>query len=88
MNESIFNNLTSEDFERILIENGIEFEKVEPGKGGVFIGPDKVNIREIYSRKRFDSGEVYRTLRKAFVDNFEYKNMYNSFEEKYLTEAA
>lgn len=42
--ESIFKNLTDEEFENFLKESGFEFKKVEKGKGGLFIGDKRVTI--------------------------------------------
>ena len=43
--ENMFNDMTDVELEKWLIECGISYEKVEKGKGGVFI--DGVNIRNL-----------------------------------------
>lgn len=41
--KSIFDNMTDEEFENILIENGFKYKKVEKGKGGLIINGIKVD---------------------------------------------
>lgn len=44
---SIFNGITDEEFEQFLKECGFEYEKVEKGKGGLFIDGKRVTLEEL-----------------------------------------
>jgi len=45
--DSVLNGITDEEFEQLLKECGVEYEKVEKGKGGLFIGGKRVTLEEL-----------------------------------------
>lgn len=45
--DSVLNGITDEEFEELLKECGVEYEKVEKGKGGLFIGGKRVTLEEL-----------------------------------------
>lgn len=45
--KSIFDDITDEDFENILKKCDFKYEKVEKGKGGLFIDGKKITARDI-----------------------------------------
>lgn len=45
--KSIFDNITDEDFEDILKECGFKYEKVENGKGGLFVSGERITIEDL-----------------------------------------
>lgn len=45
--DSIFDDITDEEFEHMLKECGLQYEKVEKGKGGLFIGGKRVTLEEL-----------------------------------------
>ena len=47
--ESMFDDLSDEEFEDILKQCNLNFEKVEQGQGGLFIDGEKVEAHELPS---------------------------------------
>jgi hypothetical protein len=45
--DSIFDNLTDEEFEEFLKECNFKYEKVEKGQGGLFIDGKRVTLEEL-----------------------------------------
>jgi len=45
--KSIFDNITDEEFENILKECGFKYEKVEKGKGGLFIDGKRITVEDM-----------------------------------------
>lgn len=43
INKSIFENITNEEFEKMLKESGYEYKKVKEGEGGVYVNGKKIN---------------------------------------------
>ena len=98
MKRDIFKNLSNQDLEKLLFDCNLEFEKVETGKGGVFIGPDQINIRDLDRQKNnVNVEEIAKTLSKNIdkyttVNTVDYSDKgRNGFEETddgYLSMAA
>ena len=53
--ESIFDNMTDEEFEEILDECGFKYEKVEKGQGGLFIGGRRILYDELHNITKLNS---------------------------------
>lgn len=45
--DSIFDGITDSEFEETLKECGFEYEKVELGKGGLFVDGNRITIKDI-----------------------------------------
>jgi hypothetical protein len=54
--KSIFNNLTDEDFEDILKECNFKYEKVEKGKGGLFVDGKRIESDKIFEEYSYFKG--------------------------------
>ena len=77
--KSIFDNITDEEFEEMLQAHGIEYEKVEKGQGGLFIGGKKVTIKELENIKSYDYKKNLENLKERYLNKI-------SWLEKHINE--
>lgn len=79
--ESIFENITNDEFEQILKECGFNYEKVEEGKGGLFIAGERVyssELRNEYENLVKETSELY--VKSNFYDNTKKSDYFSYFD--------
>lgn len=96
MSKGVFNDISNEELEKLLTDCGLNFKKVQPGNGGIFIGPEETNIRDLehqYHQNTKDIAEMILGLSEGYkrLENIIYQsNIDNTFDEneEYFLKAA
>lgn len=86
--KSIFDNMSDEEFENTLIENGFKYKKVERGNGGLIINGKKIERLDDWQNKLLNtaSNETEKNMLKDLIIKIQclmkHERLRNFYREK------